>query len=342
MAVQLVKDGGASNKPESLAVKLIAYGYGSGFAALRPVIDKITITFDIPTHEDQQGIKTFLVGAKEDGSLLKAPPAYGKSNYGWRLLLPVPGTGENLLLEAGPPKPKNPETKSAPFLRFEFNPAKLGADGVRYIREWLRDCVLLDQYLWSDIATKGRVTRLDVAVDLLGVRTENLLVSSQAKAGGEKPFKRVSYHSLAGRLETIYPQFRKGSLSPFCIYDKKQELADTGHDAKFGWLSHARVEARKQPNRPIATLHKMSNPFAGLTVSDPTGKVDPPEAPHAWSFFLDSCRVHGLEHALSQLPTESLKASYAKAYDEADRRVWRPEKLWNFWPKTLAESGLFP
>lgn len=342
MVVQLTKGLGGSNKPESVDVKLIAYGYGGGFAALRPVIDKIAITFDIPSYEDQQGIKTFLIGAKEDKALLPASPANGKSNYGWRLLLPIPGSGEHLLLEAGPPTPKNEATKSAPFLRFEFNPAKLGAEGVLYLREWLRDNVLLDQYLWSDIATSGRVTRLDVAVDLLGVRTENLLVSSHVKADGGKPFKRLAYHSLAGQLETLYPHFRKGARAPFCIYDKKQELADTGFEAKYGSLSHARVEARKQPNRPITTLHKMKNPFLGLTVIDPMGKVDPPETSHAWVFFLDSCRARGVEWALSQLSAEDMRVAYKHAFQEADRNVWRAGKLWGFWPAALLQSGLLP
>jgi hypothetical protein len=58
-------------------------------------------------------------------------------------------------------------------IRLEFNPSKLGIDGLRRLHDILS---LVIEGGWQVFVTDGRISRLDVAVDLVGVRMTKLKV----------------------------------------------------------------------------------------------------------------------------------------------------------------------
>lgn len=336
MAVIYSSTSAPSNKPQ---VTLIAYGFEEGFTALIPKIDKITFTYDIPVA-DREPVLANLFGLA-DGGPLKDLGSFGGHRYQKRFALTHPGTGEKVIFEAAPKPPKDKSKKLPAFTRFEFNPARLGAAGVEFLRDQLVQ-VFFEWHPWSAIAVNCKVTRLDIAVDLVGVRTADLIIEQVVQHAKAKPGKKWCYFSPSGVLETANLGFKKGQPVPIIIYDKAQELTDKGGTPIYGGAAHARVERRMQPNRSIASLAKMKNPLMGVVIIDPTKPIIPPETPHAWTFFLDSCRMRGRKAALSLLSAQDIPAAYVEALKTADRHVWRPGKLWTKWPEALKKSGLLP
>lgn len=337
MAVTFKGSSAASNKP---LVQLIAYGYGDGFLALIPKIDKLSFTYDIPVHHHQPVLAN-LYGSAGEKQEFKNLSSKG-SRYQKRFSLTEPTTGETVLIEADPKASKTATTKPLAFLRFEFNPAALGPSGVAFLREQLEGPIFTNQHTWKQIASGCRVSRIDLAVDLIGVQTASLLIAYGTPGKKGSQGKKLCIFAGAGALETAYPKFAKGKPAPVIVYDKAQQLADAQLLTLYGEKPHARVEFRVQPNRPIIGLSSMKNPFLGLSIVDPIKLIVPPETQHSWDFFLDSCRHRGRAGALSLLAAGELRTAYAQALKAADRNVWRPETLWAKWPKALLRSGLVP
>lgn len=325
-----------SNKGPKIGVTLIADGMGKGYKVLIPKIDKVSFTYDIP-DDHHKAVISFLYHWVEDHRHLKSVPPY-KTRYRRTFIFTFPENGATVRIDADPKSSKTP----MPFFRFEFNPAALGKSGIECFQHELHG-VLMNEHPWEKIAKTCRVTRLDIAVDLLGVRMEDLIIVPGIT---KQQLKKFAIFSASGKLETIYPIYKHGAKAPLRIYDKAQQLSDTGAPAKFEGVAYARVEAeldgKKLQGKPLMSLHKLKNPFLGLGVIDPTNPVSPPESLHAWSYFLDSCRMRGKEGALEMLPTDELRSVYAQTLEKADRRLWNPEKLWKHWPKVLESSGLLP
>lgn len=336
MGYEIVKNSAPSNKPPT---KLIAYGYVEGFHALIPKLDKLAFTYDIPPgHRDM--VLQNLYSKAGDKDSLKGLWTSGKHLYTKRFSLTHPETQEKVLIEASPKLPKQESSKPPAFMRFEFNPEKLGPKGMSFLHTQLIE-VFFDMYPWAAIADGCRVTRLDLAVDLVGVATDELIVE-RVVWGKPKAAKRKCIFSPEGKLETVDLDYRRGKLSPVVVYNKAKELADNKAPSMFGGVPFTRVELRLQPNRSLATLHKMKNVFFGVSVICPTKTAPLPCSEDTWTFFLDSCRLRGAAAALSHLPTEASKKTFQDALEGTDKKVWRPAKLWPAFKKSLAQSGLIP
>lgn len=337
MVVKFTKNEAPSNKGQTVKVTLIADGIDKNYKILIPKIDRLSFTYDIHAGHHSMVLANMLHWMDCDDGL-KSAPAY-KSRYKSVFVFTFSGNGATVRIEVDPKS----KATSIPFMRFEFNPAVLGPTGIECFRDQLYGA-LVDHYPWEAIAHGCRVTRLDIAIDLLGVQVKDLII---AKQGKKSAYKRRAYFSASGALETLYPVFKKeGLLAPLCVYNKAQELSDAGASPIYGGVPHARIEARLNGQnlhgKALTALHEIKNPFLGLEVVDPTHPISPPETMHAWSFFLDSCRARGKDEALKMLPTEALRVAYGEAFVAADRQVWNPEKIWKRWPQALQSSGLLP
>lgn len=257
----------------------------------------------------------------------------GTPLYKMRRALVHPGTGETVMVAASPTK------SNVSFLRLEFNPAKLGPAGVAFMRERLFD-IFFDEHPWKRIATHCSVTRIDIAVDLLGVDMANVLVTDyKPGSGAGKPLKRMFVVTPEGTLETVYlgtdpPKVR--------VYDKAQHLADEKMPSAYGTTPHVRIEMPIKPACPITKLDALGNPFEKLTVLSLSNPVEPPDGMHNWAFFLDCCRVRGPKAALALLPTDELRQAYQQALAAVEIPILKPEKAWAKWPAMLNASGLLP
>lgn len=327
MVVKFASASEASNKPNKPHWKKVAYGYGEGYIALIPQIDRLSLTYKVPPSHFGP-----IKGNLTDAVNLPWKNLSANKLYSYRRELVHAETGAKVLIEAAPKKP------TISFLRMDFNPGKLGIEGVEFLKEKLFE-IVFDEHPWSKIAANCSVTRLDIAADLLGVNMNRLLVSDYKSGSGKgKPLVRGFYVSSEGALETVYFGRKPPKLR---VYNKAKQLADEKLVPVYGDTSHVRIEMITEPKRPITKLIGIENPFEKIVIRH-LGDVEPPDGAYNWTFFLDSCRLRGAKSALALLPTEELRQAYANALTEAEKPTWKPAVLWAKWPNVLKGSGLLP
>jgi hypothetical protein len=350
MPVYRVIEGVSSNKQEGEEKKKgkiesseISYCPIKGrVAVLKPFIDKITITHKIA---DEELVKTLVESLlqeadKEQGHFKKAAQfKSGAVSYKASVSLIVPPGDAQVLLQAGPKK-----KGTAHALRLEFNPRRLGKPGIAFLKSQI-ECLALgpvvsDDLSFDDIIAKGTVTRVDIAVDVVGIRVDQLDVRFLGDG------KSHWYHSKKGQPETGYygikqNKKKQNSPAPWVTYNKRQELKDKGPEGGkqlYGGLSHTRIEFHAIQKKPFAKLGTLANPFGTISLAYP----EAPKGikPYAWAFFLDSCQRRGREASLELLPEGALRKRYRQALDKAHAAFWKPDTIWASWQESLFKSGL--
>lgn len=327
-----------SNKPDKYGVQLTAKAYwyqrptGYTVTVMKPIIDRISLTYPVSDPAIRKVIRKHLKEwAKAQDPMIShwaKTPKWGSSKYAHSFAINCkPGT--KLLVQLAK------EGTNAGFLRVEFNPSALGPLGVQSFRDLIPD-LTCNAFTYNDLALGCRVTRIDVAVDLVNIEPEDLLIKAS------KPGVKMAYFGLSGDLETSYLNVTKKG-SKLYVYDrktllKKQQQEGQGKGSPYGEAEYTRVEVRLTPEKPITKLASMHNPLTKLDLIDIEAPV-PPESEHHWRLFQDSCRYRGLENALDLLPTGTREA-YLAAVQAAQGQVWRPNTLWGHWSDALLKSAV--
>jgi hypothetical protein len=277
--------------------------------------------------EEVKGLKQLIIGAIKDESepAFKAAQKPIGSPYTINCHIVLPGGANTVFMQAAPES-----KKKMAFFRFDFNPNTIGPSGVDAFRDLLEG-ILQPNFSYADIVKFGRMTRLDVACDILGVPIADLLLST-GKLG-----KTVAYYGVDGVLETSYLGKKKG-ITPFRVYNKTQEQLDKGIDPEYGLYPHLRCEASVIPQKPLYTLAAIANPFEELDIFR-IAQATPPEAHHNWVHFADSCRQRSISGALNVIP-EAVRSGYEMALGQSKIGIWQPQRVWEKWGKVVAESGL--
>ena len=273
MPVYMILTGVPSNKQEEVGkgkkkvgkipVKNISYIPVKGqIAVLKPIIDKISITYIIGDPDLTAAVVQNLLQEIEAGGYWQSGAfKIGSVGYKASAKLNIPSSGHTALVQAGPKKKTTTHT-----LRLEFNPAALGAPGIAFLKNQL-ETLVLDGLSFKHIITNGKVTRVDIAVDIVGVHLADLLVSN--KGGG----KHHWYYSEQGKPETGYLGMKKSDKNAkWAAYNKRQQVKDSpGAPAEqaFGGLSRTRIEYHAQPNKPFPALNTVSNPFNEISLAFP-------------------------------------------------------------------------
>ncbi len=333
MAVKYTKTGHTpSNKTQKYPLQLtaLAYSYGKGsknVSVFKPVIDKISICVPIADPEERAFYETQIMDLSKDQDFpdfetVSAKDKSYKYNMKWRHT----GSGKAVLIQAHPYSPS-----TVTFLRFEFNPNLLGVDGISAFKEMLNVLFSFEHLTYADIIQIGRFTRLDIAVDLVNARTSDLIVRGRGKG------KKVVYYSSTDQMETTYLDKPKKAPSKAKVYDKLQQQTDKSISPDYVGVSHARVEIQHGGTK-LNKLLNIHNVLKRIKVIHPT-TVPAGIDEWVWNLFLDSCRYRGIDEALKMLP-EDQQGKALKVLKKAETETWRPKKLWEEWPETVAKYGL--
>ncbi len=329
-----------SNKTAKFDVQLIANAYWYKrpteytVSVHKPIIDRMSFTFPVTDTLMRKCVRSWLLAeSKKPGSSVNKWTKlqdWGSQQYHHSFAINCSkGTPVLLQIEA-----ENPGTA---FLRVEFNPNAIGPNGMGIFQDSLSK-MFGGAFTYLDIAAGCKVTRFDVAVDLVNIDVEDLLITTT------KPGKTMSYFSLAGKKETAYLNIKKKGSNLY-VYDRKALIEKlfvegSGQPSEFGEAPYTRIECRVKPDKPITSLPKSHNPFKKIGLIDIEAPASP-EAEHHWRLFQDSCRYRGVAGALNQLP-EGTRDEYQAALDAVSGDLWRPQKLWEHWEDTLTKSGVLP
>jgi hypothetical protein len=292
-------------------------------AVLKPILDKIAITYMI---NDQDLLESVYQGLKYDvaDGKFKNATQFQTGAVKYKASVNLIVSGEPVLIQAGPMK----KTGLAHNFRLEFNPHKLAVSGIAVLKDEL-ESLIGEGLSYTDIITKGQVTRLDIAVDLVGVRIDDLDIRISAKG------KSHWYYSQEGEAETGYFGLKKAN-APWKAYNKRRQLKETGtgHEGQlYGGLSHTRLEFHAVPKKSVPQLVDFKNPFADISLAVPVAPKG--VEPHEWQFFLDSCQRRGHDAAIAMLPEGKTKKMYVEALDAAREAFWKPNVIWQSWGDAL-------
>ncbi len=294
-------------------------------------LDRLTLLID--SHAADQGsVKEYLVSLKYDPEVSGADgivPAGTKAKHGATvgLIVKVPTSTKPLIWSAQNAALLQLKRRAsgAFYFRLELFPLALTPGGFAHVRDKLLGYTLM---LKDEQILASRVTRLDIALDLHGVRLRDF--------SWERGATKISHPwAKAGSLETIYHGSARHGSS--CIYDK-------GAEQKLGsGLAWTRVEVRPQLNSPLATLPTLANLLAKVRVCDvrtammAIGAAEP---------FRETALAYAHLHGHSRLPflypdtkgpgaALSPRAVVRQALEKAVPAWWQPEAFWALWPQAL-------
>lgn len=293
----------------------------------KPFIDKLTInlTFQSNKQAHETHEETYKALTSGDTELFASVvnPAKG-FKLSKRIVVPECSSLPRIDYSYG----EHPSTAEniAQRIRLEFNPSTLGHDGLMAMHATLSTMM---EGGWRLFVDHGRISRLDVAVDLVGVRMTKL------KMVPPKAVVSQTWSSSKGKLQTYQWGKPKGSYTQ--IYNKTAEMQARG--LAVSGLQITRFERRlKQPAcKSLTKLAELDNPFAGfvLTTAVPEAPDDGPA--YVWPLFCDSVSVRGLHAALQLLP-EGKRPVYKKQFAKAAPDWWDTDAIWAQWPALIEQS----
>ncbi len=212
------------------------------------------------------------------------------------------------------------------LLRIEIFPLGLTPEGFTYLYDELL-CGHLSMHP-GEIA-KARVSRLDLALDLHGVRLQDWAWAMPSRSV-------VRHYVSKGVVRTLYLGSPKHGAP--CIYDKASQQKMSGGEA---WT---RVELRPKPNVPLAALPLLKNPFAAMRVYDVRsafGVVNPGQV--CRELALSHAQLKGITNLLGHVPdtkghsmAKSARQRLREALDGSAPSWWTPQTFWQGWPDALA------
>lgn len=217
------------------------------------------------------------------------------------------------------------EGKRISKLRLDFVPVDLGEAGMLELHVAI-NMIVPDG--WEYVVKHGRVTRLDVAVDLYGLTMDSFHFVPKKTAHTTRLFP-------SGHLETIY--FGKPKSSQTVIYDRSKKRAGLSQTV----AQSVRVERRMKPNgqMKLSSLPSITNPFTGMRMSIALPAPPKSAKENEWALFSDSVEKRGLPAALALLPKDRAKAYKAHVLTQ-ELPEWTPEVIWQGWLPMLEELGI--
>jgi hypothetical protein len=280
---------------------------------------------DVPADMAHASYISIMTQTK-DSELFNSAPNKQPFNRAWRVAVNcIPHSKKWPVLMASFDKTAQQTLK----FRVEFSPIYLGNNGMNELHAALM--MLLDGG-WNAFAEHGRVTKIEITVDLPDVTVDQF---------GVVP-KQAMYRQAWGKdghLETIVLGKAAGNQTK--IYNRGKKRTDKGQ--KWPGPVTTRVERMLRPQGlPLTGLAAMKNPFAGIAV--PANSIGPPpDEPetkgYLWTLFQDSIQVRGMEAALALLP-EAKKATYRAWLKQHQVPWWDADAIWASWPEYIDNIGI--
>jgi hypothetical protein len=268
-------------------------------------IDKISLVRYDPSPANVIDNSDRLIAAFDSGQFPDAMLKSGRRHL-VQLTIPIQSNGlqsGRLLIQAGP------RFTGLCDYRLEFNPANLGFDGVDHIIAILDSIFVRGGH---HLIRNSFVTRIDLALDLLGLSADQVIVrSSRQRTHG-------IFSNQHGIPETVY--LGKPKSNQTAIYTRNNDNGPS-----------LRVERRIKPKCHGSQLAFLPDPFRVIKMVR-TDSLRP---------LLNGMipGVRGFTHVLATLPPAQRRAIKAALKDPAQSQLPSTAEVWRTWPQLLKGSG---
>lgn len=288
-------------------------------------IDTISVVLDVPDKQ-QWEVESNLKSLLTHYGYMVSRPMY---QFSARLFLQYPDVHVEVSIQ--------PKFQGVAYMRVELNPAQ------GYLGEF---CMLMEQLLpggYMQLIAHGQCTRIDAAVDVMGVNVNHLLITFP------KMRKTKGFYN-SGRLETYVLGVKQGHTE-ICVYDKRsqiQYLNNKHHlNIKVPHQNITRIEVRKRKGSyKLINLPNLPNIFDGLLIASYPTLVGSPatlkqkEDKEKFELFVEVCRSRGAQDALKMI-SEPTREKYRKRLEDCKLPWWNPTEIWKGW-KVPANALLHP
>jgi len=283
-------------------------------ANIQIILDRLTICFNEPNKEFVKKTCGLILSDKYTNEI-PGMKVTANARYAVSARIPMPFSYDAVerhpvFFEAGPKLPGHPS------YRLDFNPAKLTGDGIDELKCFL-ECIM--DPTPEEFFGKGRVTRVDIAADLIGPDLNDLIVLASRKQ------KHGVYSNRYGVPETVYLGTPRSAR--VVAYTRPNKLSG---------VVATRLECRLKPRCLGEDIASLPNPFSKVTlysVKALTGLGLPPQ------MLADSIRLRGVKPAIQGLDPKKRKMILA-ALDPSKSILPDASALWAGWPTALLAAGL--
>lgn len=247
---------------------------------------------------------------------------------------------------------KSKSSDAVHSLRIEFNPTRLGYSATLDLLDGLNH--VTNGFKVGAFLSTAKVTRLDIAVDFLGVAVPELILSAKTQG------KRAHYYGADGLLESVYVHKAKPKIHPGAppkttlraplgsliikMYDKARERQAFGLPRPFGAapMTRVEIERRRFGNKPfkVSDLPTLSNPFAVAKLAH-WSAANPGVSPWEWLQYLECRKAGGPNWSAELLGLNAAEQSvFETALAKHPNTLLNPGVIWGSWPEGLEQSGL--
>jgi hypothetical protein len=283
-----------------------------------PFIDKISIVLKPESKQDAHDIYMGLFQSLDDPEVWGSAPKGKGFNLGKRIKLPsIVDHKKWPLLQAR----YNAKSQQVETIRLEFVPVDLGPVGMAELHAVM---ITIMDGGWGYLAKHGHITRIDVTVDLPGVRMDGFQFLPKY------PSTTIRW-TKNGVLQNV--AFGKPKGNQTLIYSRKIKRQAKGQ----GWTGPSVVRVERRLVNLGMKLHDLAalpNPFADMTLTEnmpaPPSGVDE----GFWTMFCDSVKVRGLKDALALL-SKGRRTQFRKHLAAHPVPWWQPEEIWKGWEPML-------
>lgn len=224
--------------------------------------------------------------------------------------LKITGSNSPLLIQAGA------RHSGISDYRIELNPSKLATVGLEEVREFLDNITFIG---FQEFFNAGKVTRIDVALDLPGLTLEDVTIRSKGQR------KHGLFSGAGGKLETIYLGSPRANGS--VAYVREDDDGD----------NELRIERRLKPNCLGSDLRFLPNPFHKIELVSTASIVCHLTGMIPQQFF-DSVRLRGVRAVLKTLPRKQRQAILTTLSDPSKSLLPPMNLIWQRWHSLLWES----
>jgi hypothetical protein len=279
-------------------------------------LDRLSVCFTDPNYDNVKGTCGLLL-SDHYMKTITGMKVNANARYAVQARIPMPFMSDGvdkhpICFEAGP------KHEGLPSYRLDFNPAKLSAEGIDQLK------VLLDSIIDAtpqEFFSEGRVTRVDVAVDLVGPTVDHMFVLTERKQ------KHGVYSNRYGVPETVYLGTPRSS----------RVVAYTKVDNTTGTVG-TRLECRLKPKCCGKNIVELKNPLAKMKLLS-VAVLNGLALGFPAQLLADSIRLRGVKRAIAILSAEQRKL-ISKALASSESLLPNPEELWAGWPDALMKVGL--
>ncbi|OUY01210.1 hypothetical protein [Ponticaulis sp.] len=248
--------------------------------------------------------------------------------------LVLPMSGRRVLFATHP-------TSNAAPVRFEFNPSQFNADDISDFKKvW--SFISFNELPLADLLVDAKITRLDIAVDILGIRPRDVFVYNEdvwkvwSASSLNRGVETLNFYKSSGYTQS--PQVNPKKRANLIVYDKRKEQKAKELTPKFGDRDHTRVELSLRKNCHLTSLSNQPYLFEGWDIRR-MKLSNPPLEAGLWQLFLDSARFRGYNAATQLLPDDFLPKDMidnAEKYLPAD--LITKDQVWSHWNECVKKS----